>query len=385
MLSAGDRAVVAAGSEMPPVSETPELETGEIAFCRRDGENLCQIWSFGSSRVFATKEDGVLEERTVAAKRLLLKGPGSDTLDLEERLPCSVLFEAAAAQNLPLVWDFELKQSPISEDTVWRGGITYWVKDVTVSKVGGPVTLTIEPGATIKREPGTLFRISTNAKLMAVGEPYAMISFTNAGDYKCGEDVPTTNPTGRPSDLVEFLQGSTAGSTIRYCKFTRGGSYLVRVDTLQLSQVQNSVFLPEGSAYYAIYAPASGYGSLTFKNNLFVSPSTYAFIYAPFMGYLTLENNTFVNSTYGAWGAGTSTHVIAKENILFNVSDALYSFASHSVSANAYKPYPELSDPFPLTLSSSPFVSCGLLGDYYLATGSPCRNYVPLGPLRWQA
>ncbi len=117
---------------------------------------------------------------------------------------------------------------------------------------------------------------------------------------------------------------------------------------------------------------------MTIKNNLFVTPaaSGYAFIYAPSIGSLYIENNTFVNATYGVYVGAFMASTTSRENIFYDVSDAVYSPGTIYSTSNAYKPNPEPYDPTKIVLTSSPFSACALLGDYFLSPSSACRNYV---------
>ena len=385
------RAIAAGGATMSKESATDaaaDSHEDSLAFVRTEGGETRESWAFGASRVFTTA-NGAAKEAAVAKKKLARHGGAY----LQETLPRAVLTDAVAKGELPLVWDFVTIQNPISQTTVWRGGYTYWVKNCTVSHTTTPITLTIEPGATIKREPGTTFAISTNAKLLAIGEPYASVTFTSAGDFNCGEVSGTMNPTGVPTDLVQILALSSGGSTFRYCKFTRASSRLLYLASGQVSSIENSVFVTGGAGVSAIVGNSmTGSAFWTLKNNLFVASN--AGIAATLLSFanatsLSVTNCTFVRHSGGSITAiscasgptmGTGS-VILRENIFYDCADPLAtgSNLTRTVVANAYKPTVETDDTAPLPLSATPFASNPLLGDYYLNTvadaGASCRNH----------
>ena len=349
------RAVAAGGVELSTEAATdPSAEAREdqIAFLRQEDGVTRESWSFGASRVFTTA-GGVAKETAVAKKKLARR----EGTYLQETLPGEVLTDAVEKGALPLVWDFVTIQNPINQTTVWRGGYTYWVKNCTVSNTTTPITLTIEPGATIKREMGTTFAISTNAKLIAIGEAYAPITFTSANDAKCGEVV-TGAGANRPSRLVEILNGSTAGSTVRYCKFTRGQSSLLYLTVGSINPIENSVFLTEIAGAIAVeaYPPSGTMFGLTVRNNLFASPagiSTPLFLYTSNYQSLTVTNNTFARAANGSgavyfYKTGSSGGLTARENIFDQCgSDPLYTGGTvfPSFTANAYRPTRDSSEP----------------------------------------
>ena len=376
---AGGRSMIVAG-EAEPVpalgAVSAEATEGEISFCRGEQDTVQAVWAFGPSRVYETA-GGRLEEKAVAKKRFARR----EGTYLQELLPSEVLANAAAKGALPLVWDFDIIQNPINTNTVWRGGRTYWVKSCTVSNATTAITLTIEPGVTVKREPGTTLAISTNAKLIAVGEPYAMITFTSAGDANCGEVVQTPNPTGRPSTLVQIYPVASTGSQIRYAKFTKAESQLLYLNQGLGSAIENSVFVIDSSlCTSAIYASFTGSVGLTVRNNLFSNGDVVvppAFI-STNSSSLFVDNNTFILALKGINYFGTGA-ITVRENIFSQCTDPVSGGYPQTIAANAYYPAStaELGDASRLPLAAAPFESNPLLGDFYLITSTSCRNYGP--------
>ncbi|MGQ9589667.1 MAG: right-handed parallel beta-helix repeat-containing protein, partial [Planctomycetota bacterium] len=372
LLAGGERSVVAGGEalSLEGAGRLSEDVEEEIFFTREGAET---VWSFAPSAILLGSRSG--REVAVAAKSFERSGETGKTY-LREALPAWAVEEFGGGGS-PWVWDYQTKQGTISSDTVWRGGETYWVKDLTVTNA----TLTIESGATVKREPGTTFAIGTGGKLIAVGEPHAMIAFTTADDTYCGE--PVSGGQGDPTTLVTLQSGSSSATAIRYCKF-RGGSWApLYAYVAPGTELRDNVFVVKSGGYVAVNVSLSSYAQLSITNNVFVLAAGTPY-YAVYVGnsnpfYYTdvrFSNNTFVGFPIGISLSGLY-QVTIRENIFYDVTTPVSGGGSHEtlILRNAYRPNADGRDSSPVILTGSPFASCAL-GDYFLnfdSEGQKCR------------
>jgi hypothetical protein len=301
---------------------------------------------------------GALDKQTSAEKRLM-KDSASGAAYLIECLALSYLTEEAV--TYPVTWDYVQKNSAITCDETWEPRYTYRITgNVTVS-----ATLTILPGTTVKLDPVNKvtkqITISTNGKVIAKGEPYNYITFTNSSDDNCGEPIPGA-PTGGWWKVLDILSGSSYGSLIQYCKFGHGHIAL-HLRTSPGAAVAHNIF---NDMNYAIRLECA---SVTVHNNLITDCIYYA-IWSTYVYEPIYTNNTIHGANVGIYDYG-SCYVTATDNLFSNCSTGIYvgNYYSCDVHHNRYHNVPTFlsgaSGDNNIELQSWPYDNSAI-GNYFL-------------------
>ncbi|MFH0813074.1 MAG: hypothetical protein V2A69_09595 [Pseudomonadota bacterium] len=175
----------------------------------------------------------------------------------------------------------------ISTDTTWTLTNSPYVVTGTVQVLSG-VTLTIEPGVTVKFNQGTLLRIG--GELIAEGTETQMITFTS------NEPTPSPGDWG-PIEFVEGAVGSTldengeyvSGSIIKFCHVEYGEG--IRAKELYIgysnfcnNHIAMTIFNPSTIKHNRIFNNYLGIGT---GYNFFGSPG------------LIITENVVTNNTEG--------------------------------------------------------------------------------------
>jgi hypothetical protein len=226
------------------------------------------IWWFGASDVF----DSSGLNRTVAMKQLFKPQAEAD-MYLVESIAQSFLDQAA----FPVVLDYQTRSGSISNET-FDPRYTYRINgDLNVSG-----TLTVLPGTTVKVDCQKSINIGSGARMLAEGEPYNYITFTNASDNSCGEQIPGA-PTGSAYYLIRLNSGS-ASSIIQYCKMAWAVAGVYVSGSASVGKpIANNVMMHVG---YGILM----YNSIVCRSNLFFDCSYGIYSYGTFAP--TIRNTT---------------------------------------------------------------------------------------------
>ncbi len=283
---------------------SPVSRGGCISFCRSPGapgEPERMVHAFCISSVADSARAGTFPKESLAEKRILKNG-STRAVYLVESLPFSY-FVHDTAPAYPVVWDYQNIYEPISGGT-WEPRYTY--------RVSGNIyiegTLTILPGTTVKLDPLKKISIVSGGKVIAKGEPYNYVTFSNSSDSNCGETIPGA-PSGR-WDRLEIQSGSSSASIVQYCRFGHGN---IGIDLRQTfsegSRVEHNIFNDMN------YAMQIQYCSATVHNNLMAS-CTYA-IYTNGIGTGVFSNNTIDNMAGGILDGGSSVLVV-KDGLFSN-------------------------------------------------------------------
>ncbi len=300
VLVEGEEIAAAAADLLSPVSRG-----GCISSCRPPevpGEPERTVHAFSISSVAGSPGGGTLPKETLAEKRILKEG-STHAAYLVESLPFSYFVEDTAPAY-PVVWDYQNIYEPISGGT-WEPRYTY--------RVSGNIyiegTLTILPGTTVKLDPSKKISIVSGGKVVAKGEPYNYVTFTNSSDSNCGETIPGA-PAGRWDRVFDIQNASSPDSAIRYCKFGHGYTGIDLRQTLNQSIAHNIFY---DMLYYGMHIQ---YCSATVHNNLMVSCSGNN-MYAHGTGGRSFTNNTVEDTYCGICDQGSYSFK-ATDNLVSN-------------------------------------------------------------------
>ncbi len=185
--------------------------------------------------------------------------------------------------------------------------------------------ITILPGTVVKLAPGASINVlGYGARVVARGQPYDYILFTNADDDTCGEIVEEADPGRYNIALNVSKTTSYSQSVVQYCKFGHGTVGVQMYQPLSEAIANNIV---RDMTYGGIFI----YGSSTHcRNNLIVgSYGAWAGIYlgAP-SGYCDITNNT-VDSWYEGLSCYDTYGVAAKYNVFTRNTRGIYSNNPH--------------------------------------------------------
>lgn len=130
--------------------------------------------------------------------------------------------------ELPVTVDYTLEPSGDWQDhpqnMVFVRGVTYYLSSTFVLYNGQ--TVAIEPGAIIKVEAETYgFDVHAGCQLLAYGEPYDPIIFTNADNDAVGEPINDASETGSPYRAINFWSVANSSdvmndSALYHCRFS---------------------------------------------------------------------------------------------------------------------------------------------------------------------
>jgi hypothetical protein len=223
---------------------------------------------------------------------------------------------------------------PIVQDTIWTSaGSPYIV--VMNAGVEKSVTLTIEPGVTVKFD-GEFF-LEVSGTLIARGTAANPITFTS------------NKPEKKPGDWqgIKFLKGSVGanfddqgnyldGSILEYCKIeyggraiSYGGGYAISYDSISGFINRCTITNNSGIVISGSYTTTVTITNSKISNNscdTIISISGYSSWGKP-DPTVTLDSNEIIGNSYGGWGTGaiylTSCNPNIRKNKIVNNSTTI--------------------------------------------------------------
>jgi len=251
---------------------------------KKKGNILCTL---APSLAFADTEKGKKEINQYrhiyqdGAKQYLLEG---------------ISYQELQSIEAPLTLDYEIKTGGISSNETWKEGNTYYISG----------ELTVNSGATLVIEPGTICKYSTalslnagaGGRIIAKGDKYNYILMTSWKDNTMGESVSSSagDPaSGDYSNAIRLSTGSSSGSIIEYCKIRYAVFGLYDYDTNLTHPIQNNIMRDMYGAITLV-----GVSTCTVQNNL-IDNCGFTGIYASSnSGYLSnailVARNNTINS-----------------------------------------------------------------------------------------
>jgi hypothetical protein len=266
------------------------------------------------------------------------------------------LLEGITCQELqtisaPFTLDYEIKTGGLDNNETWKEGNTYYISG----------NLTINSGATLVIEPGTICKYSTarsliaasGGRLIAKGDKFNYILMTSWKDKTVGENVysSTGNPSASDYNTAINLPANTISDHhIEYCKISYSG-YGMNIQTKIDKPIQNNILRNIGC--YGIYA-SRGNGpngdGVVIRNNLLINDGVGIYTNGDerpenrcFIDFYnnTLDNNiigVYVNSsypincwanilsngTYGFYGSNASADCDHQDNKFYAVTNSFY-------------------------------------------------------------
>ncbi|MDP2895936.1 MAG: right-handed parallel beta-helix repeat-containing protein [bacterium] len=326
-LSAADAQIVIGTQvalDVDGVARVPAGPGTPIEFCSYHSSGQILSWFLADSPVWDGSAEPAPRRRTCATRELR-RDAESGKVCLVERLPIHY-FNGA---EYPVVLDFVSKNGDFGGVEEWTPENTYYISgDLNISG-----TVTILPGTVVKLKPGVsinLVKVSLKGqpvkrgKVIARGEPYDYIVFTNAADNTCGQPIDPPPPSGRWERVFDIYAGSSPDTVIQYCKLGHGqlGIYLRQV----LNQpVSHNIFRDMYSAIQPY-----GISSFQFHNNLVAQCTSYA-IYA-----YNVTDGDYTNNTIDCAGAAYSVGLCDQGSTYLTATDNLFSNCHTGLSTNNY-------------------------------------------------
>jgi hypothetical protein len=360
-----------AGLTAGSITATPQT-SGEIAFASSIQGTNQQLYSFGKSSVFETRNSKRL--KLAVAKKSLLSGDTGEKLILQETLDAGTLNTA----SYPVVWDYRTVSGVINSNQNWYADATYYLSsDVTIAY---GVTVKIQPGTVIKvrKSPDggmTTYGIYVNGTLIADGNSGNYITFTSSVDNTIGEYISYGTPAYPDWSGIEL---DNEGSIFEFCRFSFG-MLAVFCDNMT---VQNCIFNKS-------CLDAEENENTTIFNNLLIdTPLSCAYNGEN----INIINNTFATTSQdpgaaiGTSGESDITPVTIVNNLITGYDTGIMPYdALPNASNNAYYgcsydigeydflegevDYSSIeTDPHRLTENQNPFDTTNTqLGSYFLA------------------
>jgi hypothetical protein len=261
------------------------------------------------------------------------------------------LLEGISCQELgnlsvPLTLDYEIKTGGLSGNEVWKEGKTYYLSGNLTINSGA--TLVIEPGTICKYSTGKSLTAASGGRLIAKGDKFNYILMTSWNDNQVGETITNSNGTPQPSDYycpINLPANTVTDHRIEYCKISYSG-YGLNIQTGLDYPIQNNIIRNTGC--YGIYLANEGLsGSHDVKNNLLVKNGiSIAFVCGKDAdGQMNIINNTIDQNIIGLYVTGDSFNLNC--NIINNLfSSDTYGMYGDYIESHSYNKFYSVATPF---------------------------------------
>jgi hypothetical protein len=261
------------------------------------------------------------------------------------------LLEGISCQELgnltaPLTLDYEIKTGGLSGNEVWKEGKTYYLSGNLTINAGA--TLVIEPGTICKYSTGRSLTAASGGRLIAKGDKFNYILMTSWNDNQVGETITNSNGTPQPSDYycpINLPANTVTDHRIEYCKISYSG-YGLNIQTGLDYPIQNNIIRNTGC--YGIYLANEGLsGSHDVKNNLLVKNGiSIAFVCGKDAdGQMNIINNTIDQNIIGLYVTGDSFNLNC--NIINNLfSSDTYGMYGDYIESHSYNKFYSVATPF---------------------------------------
>jgi predicted outer membrane repeat protein/parallel beta-helix repeat protein len=193
---------------------------------------------------------------------------------------------------------------PIISDTTWTLADSPYIAVASVEVWEG-VTLTIEPGVTVKFDPG--YSLQVNGELIAKGTYSQPITFTSNLDSPAPDDWGHIEFTDTAIPTTTDAEGNyISGSILQYCVVEYGGA------TVYTSAIiAHSLLIDHCAVRYndsrGIYDPGTAVLPSWIRNNTIIDNQALDDGGGIYCEYCTIENNTVIHNSSDRFGGGIYT------------------------------------------------------------------------------
>lgn len=314
----------------------------DISFvAERPGAEPLVSHCFAPSWILQDASEGKSPRLEQAAKQIY-RDTASGKFYLVEQLDAPVMENAA----YPLVWDYQNISGFISQDTTWYADTTYYVSNLLFIS---NATLSIEPGTVVKLDGGYISALF-GGSIVAKGNPYNYIYFTDKNDDETGEII--SGSSGSPQK--SYLINGNDDSIFQYCKIryaARGIHFTLNAD--DSPQICHNIFDNCVNAVF-VNGSANATGTYDIHNNLFthcdegiyvsvdseenitvnITNNTFAYLFdygicivGTYADNVAIINNLLTNSTVGISKTGSMASPQEHHNAFYNCTTSVSGFS----------------------------------------------------------